>query len=71
MSLLHDAGLLRCLKTSTPPSQTETASTTTEPLVLFFFFFVHFDFLRKSGWKKVALKIQSMILFSSFRQAKH
>ena len=58
----------RCLKvsTSTPP---QTASTATEPLVLFF---GHFGYRTKSGWKKVALKIQ-FIIFIVFiiRQAKN
>lgn len=33
-------------------------------------FFCTFCFSYKSGWKKVALKIQSILLYFSFRQAK-
>jgi len=49
VSLPHDAGLLRCLKMSTPGPHTGTASTTTEPLVLFVF--GRFDFIAKVAGK--------------------
>lgn len=60
------------------PRPTPAASTAAGTLVLFFFYHyflfflnIYFDFLtKKSGWKKVALKIQSIVLYFSFRQAK-
>lgn len=54
----------------TTPRGQGTASTSTGPLVLFFFF-GRFNFLtKKEVGKKVALKIQSILLYFLFSQAK-
>lgn len=69
VSLLWETGLLRCLQVST--SAPHRQGQHPQPQSLSCFFLDILIFLQKSGWKKVALKIQSILFILFIRQAKH